>query len=240
MAVIVTSGMLATQAAKRATTTVPIVFAVEGDPVGEGLVTSLARPGGNLTGLTVQSPELARKRLQLLTELAPRARCVGVLWNPGNRDKDTEWQAVQAAAEQLGIKVWSLAVRAREDLAPAFEAAKRNACGALLVLSDRIIWGEAAGIAALARQHRLPVMYPDRYYPDPVWGGGLMSYGPSQFDLSLDLAAYVDRVLKGARPSSLPVLTPSRFEFVVNLRAAKAQGLTIPPGVLARVDKAFE
>jgi putative ABC transport system substrate-binding protein len=239
--VIVTSGMLATRAAKRATTTVPIIFAVEGDPVGEGLVTSMARPGGNLTGLTIQSPDLARKRLQLLTEVTPRPGCVGVLVNPENRDKDAEWQAVQAAAERLGIKVRVLAVRAREDVAPAVEAAKRNACGGLLVLSDRIIWGEAVGIAALARQHRLPVMYPDRYYPDPIWGGGgLMSYGANQLDLSLDLAAYVDRVLKGARPSSLPVLTPSRFEFVVNLKTAKALGLTIPPSVLARADQVIE
>ena len=216
------------------------IFAVEGDPVREGLVTSLARPGGNVSGLTIDSPELARKRLQLLTEVVPRPWCVGVLWNPGNRDKDAEWRAVQAAAEQLGITVRSLAVHAREDLRPAFESAKRNACGGLLVLSDRLIWGKAAGIAALDVRHRLPVMCPSRYYPVPVWGGGLMSYGPDELDLSLDLAAHVDRVLKGARPSSLPVLTPKRFEFVLNLKTAKAMGLAIPPGVLARATKTYE
>ena len=124
---------------------------------------SLARPGGNLSGMTIQSPELVRKRLQLLTEVTPRARCVGVLRNPENRDKDAEWQASQAAAEQLGIMLRSLAVRTREDVEKAFETAIRNRCAGLLVLSDRIIWGEAIGIATLATRHRLPVMYPSRY-----------------------------------------------------------------------------
>jgi putative tryptophan/tyrosine transport system substrate-binding protein len=187
--VIVTSGMLATRAAKRATTTVPIIFAVEGDPVAEEIVVSLARPGGNLSGITLQSPELARKRLQLLTEVTPGPRCVGVLRNPENRDKDAEWRAVQAAAEQLGIMLRSLDVRTREDVEKAFETAIRNRCAGLLVLSDRIIWGEALGIAALATRHRLPVMYPNRGYPHPLSGGGLMSYGPDEVDIGQDLAA---------------------------------------------------
>ncbi|HSE94428.1 MAG TPA: ABC transporter substrate-binding protein [Methylomirabilota bacterium] len=178
--------------------------------------------------------------MQLLTEVTPRLRCVGVLRNPENRDKDGEWRAVQAAAEQLGIMLRSLAVRTPEDVEKAFETAIRNRCAGLLVLSDRIIFGEAIRIDALATRHRLPVMYPTRYYLDPQSGGGLMSYGPDEIDIGRDLAAYVDRVMKGAKPSSLPVLTPSRFEFVINLKTAKAMGLTIPPSVLARADEIIE
>jgi putative ABC transport system substrate-binding protein len=237
---LLTSGLLATQAAKRATTTVPIIFGVEGDPLREGLVQSVGRPGGNLTGMTVQSPEVARKRLQLLSEVRAKPRCVGVLWNPENREKDAEWRATEAAAVELGIAVRSLAVRGREDLEPAFASARQAACGALMVLSDRVVWGQAVGINALATRHRTPVMYPGQHYVRPTSGGGLMSYGPDQVDIGRDLAAYVERVLTGATPASLPVLRPSRFEFVLNLRAARAIGLTIPPAVLLRVDKIYE
>ena len=235
--VIVTAGVPAIRAAKKATTTVPIVMAVEGDPVKAGLVASLARPGGNVTGVTTIAPELSKKRLQLVKEAVPGLTRVAVLWNPANPEKAEEWKEVQAAARVLGVQLQSLEVRRPDDFEPAFQAAVRERAGALLVMSDSSIWSQAKRISLLAAKSRLPAMYPSSFFVDFSDHNGLMSYAASRFDFPRDVAAYVDRILKGAKPADLPVAEPTRIELVINLKAAKAIGLTIPQSVLLRADK---
>jgi len=237
--VIVASGLPAIRAAKEATRTIPIVMIAEGDPVKAGFVASIARPGGNLTGVTLLVPELSAKRLEILKTMVPGLKRVAVLWNPANPDKEEEWRATEAAARILEIELQSVPVRKREDLEGAFDAAVKAQANAMLVLSDALVVGQARSVTGLAQEKRLPAMYPSGYFTDPAQSG-LASYGPNFVDVSRRAAAFVDRILKGAKTAELPVEQPTRIELVINLRAAKSIGLRLPPFVLVRADRVIE
>jgi len=223
----------AVQTAKNATTTVPIV-SVSGDPVGLGLVTSLARPGGNITGLANLTPELAGKRLELLKEVIPQVSRVAVLWYPDTPSAAFRVRETEAASPSLGIKLQLVEVREANDFELAFSAMKKERAGALVPLRGTLIVNHLKRIAELAAKNRLPAMYDDREFTE---AGGLMSYGTMLADLDRRAATYIDKILKGAKPADLPVEQPKKFEFIVNLKAAKLIGLTISPNVLARADK---
>jgi putative ABC transport system substrate-binding protein len=233
VSLIVTTGTPAIRAVKEATSTIPIVMLASGDPVSAGLITSLARPGGNITGVSALVPELSGKRLELLKEVVPRLTRVAVLWNPADPDTRVEWSETQAAARRLGLQLVSLEVRTPADLATAFQAARNQRAGALVVLDDRLTSAYSAVIADLARQSRLPAMYARRQSVDRS-SKGLMSYGTNTLDLSRRLADYVDRILKGARPADLPVEQPQEFELAINLATADALGLKIPEAIRVR------
>jgi len=233
VSLIVTTGTPAIRAAKEATGTIPIVMLASGDPVSAGLITSLARPGGNITGVSALVPELSGKRLELLKEVVPRLTRVAVLWNPADPDTRVEWNETQAAARRLGLQLVSLEARTPADLATAFPAARNQRAGALVVLDDRLTSAYSPVIADLARQSRLPAMYARRQSVDRV-SKGLMSYGTNTLDLSRRLADYVDRILKGARPADLPVEQPQEFELAINLATADALGLKIPETIRVR------
>jgi putative ABC transport system substrate-binding protein len=230
--VIVTSGPIPTRAAKETTKKIPIVFAFDSDPVGNGFVASLARPGGNITGLSNLAPEISGKRLELLKDVVPKLSRVAVLGispNPGNA---TALKETQLAARALGVQIQSIAIRAREDIEGAFQAARKGLADAILVLNSPPFI--ETPIAAFAVKARLPAIY---FNSAIVAAAGLMSYGASLADLDRRAATYVNKILKGARPADLPVEQPTKFELVVNLKAANQIGLTIPPDVLARADK---
>ena len=231
---IVTAGTPATQAYQKARTSIPLVMVAVGDPVGTGIVASLNRPGGNITGLTSISPELEGKRLELLREVIPKLSHIAVLWNPKNAFHAIENKEVESAAAALRMKVLYLGVEAQEHIGNAFAQILKERPGALLVLADRVFLHNRALIMDFAAKHRLPGVYA---YLELVEAGGLMSYGPSYADMHRRAATYVDKILKGAKPADLPVERPMKFELVVNLKAAKQIGLTIPPNVLARADR---
>jgi putative ABC transport system substrate-binding protein len=232
--IIVTAGTPATFAVRKATTTIPLVMIAVGDPVGTGIIASLAHPGGNITGLTSISPELDGKRLELLREVVPKISHVAVLWNPTSPLQVVAEKETQSAAHAMGMKVLSLGVQAQEQLDNAFATIRRERPGALLVLADRLFLHNRARIMDFAVQNRLPGVHA---YVELVEAGGLMSYGPSYAGMHRRAAWYVDKVLKGAKPADLPVEAPAKFELVINLKAAKQIGVTIPPSVLARADK---
>jgi putative ABC transport system substrate-binding protein len=234
--VIVTSGTQASLAAAQATTTIPVVT-VTGDPVGDGLAASLARPGGNVTGLTRLGPVLGAKRLELLREAVPGAARIAVLWNDSHSVKAVEFQEIQAAAPVLGVELISLGVRRPDDLTGAFEAAQREGAQALLVLGDTLTTSRGPEIARLAGESRLPSLHELREY---AVAGGLMSYGPSLTANYRRVAYYVDRILKGAKPADLPIEQPMRFEFVVNMRTARALGITFPHEVALQITEVIE
>ncbi len=235
--VIVTAGTPATQAYQKARTSIPLVMVAVGDPVGTGIVVSLNRPGGNITGLTSISPELEGKRLELLREVIPKLSHIAVLWNPKNAFHTIENKEVETAAAALRMKVLYLGVEAQEQIGNAFAQILKERPGALLVLADRVFLHNRALIMDFAAKHRLPGVYA---YLELVEAGGLMSYGPSYADMHRRAATYVDKILKGAKPADLPVERPMKFELVVNLKAAQQIGLTIPPNVLARADKVIK
>ena len=234
--VIVTLGTQPVLAAKQATAHVPIVFAAAGDPVGTGLVASLARPGSNLTGLSLQAPDLAGKRLELLREVIPSLRRVAVLINVGNVAAVRELGEVQAAARTLGLEVITLEIRRAEDIAPAIEALKSRT-EVLYVPSDPLFTPNRIRINTLALSARLPTIFFERDYVD---AGGLMSYGPNRSDMFRRAAELVDKILRGAKPGDLPVEQPTKFELVINLKTAKALGLDVPHSLLARADEVIE
>jgi putative tryptophan/tyrosine transport system substrate-binding protein len=234
--VIVTVGTAAA-AAKQATSVIPIVFAVAADPVSSGLVASLARPGGNVTGLSLQQTDAAGKRLELLREVLPDFRRLAIMANVGYPAAVLDMNEVQVAARKLGLEVVDkLEIRKPEDVAPAFDALKGGA-QALYVCGDALVDAVRARINTLALGARLPTLYPNREY---LQAGGLMSYGPSFSDLFLRAADYVDKILRGAKPGEIPVEQPTKFELVINLTAAKALGLTIPESFLLRADALIE
>ena len=233
--VIVTAGG-AVVAVKQATSVIPIVFSVVNDPVGSGLVESLARPGGNVTGLSLQSSDLAGKRLELLREVVPGLRRLAIMANAGYPAAELEMGEVQGTARTLGLDVITLEIRRAEDIAPAFEALKGRA-DALYVCSDPLLGTNRIRINTLALAARLPTMLGFR---DVVEAGGLMSYGPNYPDLFRRAADLVDKILRGAKPGEIPVEKPTKFELVVNLKTAKALGLTIPESLLARADEVIE
>ena len=235
--VIVTGGAASTRPAKEATVTITIVMAQDPDPVGNGFVASLARPGGNITGLSTLSPEISGKRLELLKEIVPRLARVAVLGSsttPGNAQALRE---VELAAGALGVKLQYLDVLSPKDFETAFRAASEGRADALLVLVSPIFISQRTQIAELAVKNRLPAIYPRQEY---VEAGGLMTYCASTTDLTRRAATYVDKILKGAKPADLPVEQPVKFEFVINLKAAKQIGITIPPNVLARADRVIK
>jgi putative ABC transport system substrate-binding protein len=224
-------------AAKKATTTIPVVMVGVADPVRSGLVASLARPGGNLTGVSLMTPDISGKRLQLLKEVLPKVSRVAVLTNPGTQSHALFWQETQQAAQKLGVQLQAVEARRPEDFEGAFGVAARGRAGGLLVFDDGLFNGYRTQIVALAARSRLPAMYGPRHFPDV---GGLMSYGPNWPDQYRRAATYVDKILKGAKPADLPVEQPTRFELVVNLKTAKALGLTIPQSVLIRADQVIQ
>ena len=237
VSIIVTWGTPATLAAKQATTTIPIVMASVGDPVRSGLVKSLAHPGGNVTGSTVLGPGLTAKRLELLKEALPSMSRVAFLWNPGNPDQKSSFDEVRAGARALGVTVQSLEARSGEELEQALTATKQSHPSALLTTADGVLQRYIARIVAFTSDARLPAMYQLREFVDR---GGLMSYGANLPDLSRRAASYVDKILKGAKPADLPVEQPTKFELVINMKTAKALGLTIPQSVLLRADQVIE
>lgn len=232
--VIVTAGTPATLAVKKATSSTPLVMIAVGDPVGTGIVPSLARPGGNITGLTSISPELDGKRLELLREVVPGISHVAVLWNSASPLQVVGERRTHAAAEALHIRMLSLGVRNEDGLEKAFAEITRQRPGALLVLADRLFLYHRERIMKFAAAQRLPGVHA---YRELVETGGLMSFGPSYEGMHRRAAYFVDRILKGDRPGDLPVERPASFELVVNLRAAQGLGLTIPESVLLRATK---
>ncbi len=232
--VIIASGPAVTRAAKQATATIPIVMAHDADPVGNGFVTSLARPGGNITGLSSVSPEISGKRLELLKEIVPRLSRVAVLENSTVPGEAQMLKEVKVAADALRIQLQYLEVQAPKDIETSFRAASKGHAGAVLVLAGSVADSQRTQLAELAVKNRLPGIYDRREF---VEDGGLISYGTNLADLSRRAATYVDKILKGAKPADLPVEQPMKFELVINLKTAKQIGVTIPPNVLARADK---
>ena len=231
VAVIVTAGTPATLAVKKATTSVPVVMLAVGDPVGAGIVPSLSHPGGNITGLTAISTEMDAKRLELLREVVPSVSYIALLWNAGSPLQVLAEKQVQAAAQVLRMRVLSLGVKTEEEIKSALAVMARERPDALLVLADRLLLHHRALIMDFATRHRLPGVHA---YRELVEAGGLMSFGPSYADMHKRAAYFVDRILKGAKPGDLPVERPRTFELVINLKVAKALGLTIPQSVLLR------
>jgi putative ABC transport system substrate-binding protein len=238
--VIVVPGTPAALATRQATATIPIVVTWAADPVRTGLVTSLARPGGNVTGLSVVHTELVGKRLELLKEVVAGGSRIAVLWHPGDYGERTEREMLreaEVAAPALGVRLQVVEARGPEDFDRVFADMTRARADALTVQSTTIFFVERRRLADLAAKHRLPAMYVVSEFVD---AGGLMSYGPNVADLFRRAAAYVDKILKGAKPADLPVEQPTKFELAINLKTAKALGLTIPPAVLARADHVIE
>jgi putative tryptophan/tyrosine transport system substrate-binding protein len=232
--VIVTSGPTATRPTKAATSTIPIVMTFDDDPVGSGFVASLARPGGNVTGLSTLAPEIGGKRLELLKETTPRVGRVAVVGTSTRQGTAQILKEMESAASAMGIKVQYLNVQTPPELESAFQAASQGQAEAILLMQSPVFNSHRLKIADLASKRRLPAIYPASQY---VEDGGLMSYGVNISDLDRRAAIYVDRILKGAKPADLPVEQPTKFDLVINLKAAKQIGLTIPPNVLARADK---
>jgi putative ABC transport system substrate-binding protein len=235
--VIAVGGTLAPLAAKQATATIPIVMMAAGDPLGTGLVASLARPGGNVTGMSLMSPDLVGKRLQLLKEVLPRLSRVAVLWNAANPYSALVFKATQDGGQTLGIEVRSLDVRGPDDFDRIFEAARQQRPDALITVEDPLTGDHRKLIADFAAGQRLPALYGLRTF---VAAGGLMSYGASLTDLFRRAAGYVDKILRGAKPADLPVEQPTKFELVINLKTAETLGLAVPPTLLALADEVIE
>jgi putative tryptophan/tyrosine transport system substrate-binding protein len=234
--VILTTATPSTAAAMQATSKIPIVFVGSGDPVGSGLVTSLARPGGNVTGLSNQNLDVASKRVTLLREIVPGLRRLGVMHNPGNPVLILEMREVREAAHTMGLDVIPLEIRHAEDIAPAFEALQGPALS-LYVSGDPLVNSNALRINTLALIRRLPTMHAERAQLET---GGLISYGVNRADLYRRGADYVDKILRGAKPGDIPVQQPTKFDLVINLITAKALGLTVPPTLLATADEVIE
>lgn len=231
--VLVTSGSEAILTLKRATAVVPIIMATVMDPVALGITASLAQPGGNLTGLAILSPELTAKRLQLLKEVVPRLARVAVLWNPANPGNALMLREVETASQILGVRWQEVAVRGPDDLAGAFNAILGAQSNGILAIEDSMLVSHRSRIVESVARTRLPAMYAFRQFVD---AGGLMSYGPDIPNSFRRAAAYVDKILKGAKPADLPVEQPTKFELVINMKTAKALGLTIPQSILTRAD----
>ena len=235
--VIVTGSPSATRSAKQATSTIPIVMLADDDPVGWGFVASLARPGRNITGLATLSPELSGKQLELLREITPQLSRVAVLGNAGQPGNPQALKEINLAADSLGVKLQYVDVQDPNAIESAFQAASKERADAVLVVSTTALYLHRRHIADLAVKSRLPTIYGR---PEYVEDGGLLYYGPSYNDLVRRAASYVDKILKGARPGDLPIEQPTNFELIINLKAAKQIGLTIPPNVLAPADKVMK
>ena len=237
MDVILGAGLEAPLALQKVTSTIPIIFAGPGDPVGFGLVKSLARPGGNITGPSTISGELGSKRLEMLLAMVPKASSVAVLRNPANPGSGKNLEQIQAAAQKLGVKILPVDARTPQEIDHAFSLIRQQNAGALLVILNPLFQQQRSQIAELSAKHRLPSMTADRMYAE---AGCLMSYGNSLIDDFRRAATYVDKVLKGAKPADLPVEQPTKFELVINGKTAKALGLKIPQSLLVMADKVIE
>jgi putative tryptophan/tyrosine transport system substrate-binding protein len=224
-------------AAKNATRAIPIVVASANDVVESGPAQSLARPGGNITGLDQIAPELGGKRLEILKEIVPKLSGAAVLWNPENKASRRNWNELQDPARQLGLPLHSLEVRKVDELDKAFEVAATARADALVILPEPVFVANLKRIADFAAKHHLPSVFHLKEFADV---GGLMAYGPDRSDLFRRSAAYIDKILKGAKPTDLPIQLPTKFELVINLKTAKAIGLEIPPTLLARADEVIE
>jgi ABC-type uncharacterized transport system substrate-binding protein len=235
--IIVTAGTPASLAVKKAAPSIPLIMAAVGDPIGTGLIESLAHPGGNVTGLSAIAADLEGKRIELLREVIPKLSHVAVLWNPANTFQVISEKEVQTAARALKMKVLSLGVQSPAQFDDAFATIRRERPRALLVLADRIFLQNRARIMEFATKQHLPGVYA---YLELVEAGGLMSYGPSYADMHRRAAIYVDKILKGAKPADIPVEQPEKFELVINVKAAKQIGLIIPPNVLAKADRVIK
>jgi putative tryptophan/tyrosine transport system substrate-binding protein len=233
--VIVTRGTPAVLAAKHATTSVPVVAAAMGEPLM--VVSSLAHPGGNITGLSAYTTDLELKRIEVLKEMVPSATRIAWLTDMGNPIYPPQWRETQTAMQILGVQPQLLDVRKSEDIAPAFDAASRQHADGLMVGIDALTQKSRKLIAELALKHRIPTIYASKEF---VEAGGLMSYGPSYPDLYRRAASYIDKILKGEKPSDLPIEQPTKFEMIINLKTAKALGLTVPPTLLTRADEVIE
>ena len=235
--VIVSSGPTMTRTAKRATSMIPIVMAFDSDPVGNGFVASLARPAGNITGLSALSPELTGKQLELLKEVVPKLSRVAILGNSNEPANQNILKEIEVAARAISVRVQPLDVRGSKDLDLAFVRATKSHADGLIILPSLVFSDRRAQLAKLALENRLPSVY---FREEFVEAGGLMSYGTSFTDLSRRAATYVDKILKGANPAELPVEQPKKFELAINLKTARQIGLTIPPNVLARADRVIK
>jgi putative ABC transport system substrate-binding protein len=232
---VIVAGGSAEAALKQATSTIPIVLPQHSDPVGQGLAQSLAHPGGNFTGLSTQTAEITGKRVELLKELVPGAAPVGVIWD---RSSFRAWQLAEAAARERGWKLLSLEIQDAGELERALSAATKARAGALLVSAGRSLTPHSRRVAELAARSRLPAMYEYRFFAE--YGGGLISYGADAVEMWRRAATFVDKILKGAKPGDIPIEQPNKFELVINLKTAKALGLTIPQSLLLRADKVIE
>jgi putative tryptophan/tyrosine transport system substrate-binding protein len=235
--VIVAAGTLAPLAAKRATSTIPIVMMNAGDPLGSGLVTSLARPGGNVTGMSLMAADLGGKRLELLKEVLPRASHVGILWNAANPYSALVFKETESAAQILQTQLQSIELRGPDDFDIALPAAKQQCMDALIIVEDPLTFSHRRRLADFAAHNRLPAIYGLREFVD---AGGLMAYGTNQADLYRRGVSYIAKILKGVKPADLPVQQPTKFELVINLKTAKALGIEVPPTLLARADEVIE
>jgi putative tryptophan/tyrosine transport system substrate-binding protein len=235
--VIVALGGSATQAVQQATRTIPIVMSVVIDPVGSGLVVSLARPGGNVTGTSMMAPDLVGKQLEVLKDVVANVSRVAVLWNPANPGSAPQLRQAEAAAGALGVGLQPFEARTPQQIDNAFAAMTKEKTGALLILVDAIFTNQVKRIARLAAEKHLPSIYGQREYAE---AGGLMVYSSDPLDLERRAAIFVDKILKGAKPADLPVEQPTKFELVINLKTAKALGLTIPPSLLQRADELIQ
>jgi putative ABC transport system substrate-binding protein len=235
--VIVAVSSPAVLAAKQATRTIPIVMPLSSDPVGDGLVTSLARPGGNITGLSMMAPEVGAKRLQLLRDVVPRVRPVAVMWNPDYTGMVARFRQTQGAAPSVGMGVRSVEVRDSRELERAIETMDHERPDALVLLVDPLTLSQRLRIVEFAAESRIPAIYESSQF---VEAGGLMSYGPNSDELVRRSATYVDKILKGAKPADLPIEQPAKFELVINLKTAKALGITIPQSVRLQADRVIE
>ena len=235
--VIVTGGTAAAKALKEATRTIPIVMAIVADPTAAGLVDNLAHPGGNATGFSIIAPELGTKRLELLKEIVPNLSSVALLLNVQNPQSKIEMEEMQTAAQAMGLRLHPSGISTEKGLEDAFGAMNKAAAQALIVLTDPILFSQRKRTVDLANKYRLPAVY---FFQGFVEEGGLVSYGPSDADLFRRTAGYVDKILKGAKPSELPVEQPTKFDLYVNLRTAKMLGVTIPESFLALADKVIE
>jgi putative ABC transport system substrate-binding protein len=235
--IVVAGGHHTVRAAKKATASIPIVTTIGPDSVAGGLVASMARPGGNVTGLNTLTSELAAKRLELLRDVLPGIERVAVLWNPAVPDRAVELKNTQLAARTLRVEIQSLEVRRRDDLDETFKAIVKGRADALVILADPVTLTHSAKIIEFATKKRLPTMFNQK---PPVDAGGLLSYGTNYKEAFRRAAMYVDKILRGAKPADLPIQQPTKFELVINMKTAKALGLTIPPSLLQRADQVIE
>ena len=236
--IIVTGANPVIDAVKKATATIPVVMGVSRDPVGSGFIASLSRPGGNITGLTNDTaPDILGKNFELLKAAAPRASRMAFVWNPVPSGSGAYWNAAESAAQKLSVKLQSVEVRGPNDLENAFAAIVRERANGVVVLQDPVFFSARSQLISLAARHRLPAMYGSSEFAEE---GGLMAYGPNIGYQFRHAATYVDKILKGAKPADLPVEQPTKFELVINLKTAKALGLTIPPSLLQRADEVIQ